>query len=143
MKDFASILGNFATAVSVFLAVVIFKCSDNAQRSAQANAAILEYQKLAIENPDLFKKAEEIDPVTFQWKPSNPADVKYALFATFALTTSEQILALQNDDKEWKSTVKDIVSVHTNFIRHKKFDLSMYSKELRDILNPIIKQSQN
>ena len=115
---FATILGALVTAGSMVFGVLTYQRSATENRQAASLGMLQEYLKLSVEHPDLASRA-----------PDQPADARYAWFATHALFTAETLWNLVGDDLRWQRAIDSILRQHRAYLVQGDFACADFTPE--------------
>jgi len=137
-------LGGLATVITAIVAVAaaIFawrtiESSRASQQEATAKDIYRDYLRLAFDNPKLA------NPRAFENPERLKQDEKYRWFVAFMLNSCDEIARSQPEDNSWRKAIIEDLKFHVDYLKSSQFKedggRSLYSLELRDIIDDVIK----
>lgn len=132
-----SITAILISVFSVIFTVYTYNKTTADQQETQAYNYWQNFLQLAAQKPEM---ANGDDSGYFERIKSDTAKrVEYAWFVANALGAAEIVFRLQKDDEGWKNTLKEVISLHGEFISITNFDSSHYSKDFYKLVREAIK----
>lgn len=133
-----SIAAFLISVFSVIFTVYTYNKTTEQQQETQAynywqNFLQLAVQKPALANGDDSKYFEQI-------KSDTAKRVEYEWFVANALGAAEIVFRLQKEDEGWRNTLKEVISLHKEYISISNFDSSHYSKDFFKLVREAIKK---
>lgn len=130
-KDYTDLVLSVAafliSVFSVIFTVSTYNKTSAEQQETQAYNYWQNFLQLAVQKPEM---ANGDDSEYFERNKNDSLKrVEYAWFVANALGAAEIVFRLQKDDKDWRNTLKEIISLHSQYIRNTDFDSSHYSSD--------------
>ena len=121
-----------AAVAAIAFAFSVFKNRQDLYRSREVNArgAWDKYLEMAFENPKLaLAEIEKFSSLEYE---------KYEWFVSRMLYAGEEVLALTNDDRNWKGVIETQIGFHSAYLcgRGNQYN-SHYSSDVQTMLNKV------
>lgn len=106
------------------------------QQEVQAYNYWQNFLQLCVQKPEM---ANGDDSGFYEKHKNDSLRVQYAWFVANALGAAEIVFRLQQGDKAWRNTLKEIIGLHSKYITSKDFDMSHYSGSFLELIKEAVK----
>jgi hypothetical protein len=110
LSHVATLITAIVAIVAVLIAVIQIQAARRTQQEDTAQQAYKEYLKLAFEHGGLANG-----------QPTDTDRVRYEWFVSYLLYSAEQIFDVFSEDEAWRSSLRDQLCYHRNYLGSRAF----------------------